>query len=128
MSCLEEQGFPGTTINPDLTTSHRLTKEQDARFDEAMMYCSSQSCPHCGEPPSSEDLTRLYHLEVQARSCLSGHGIEIEEPPTLETFLAAPPDERWSAHGQAFRELAGPEAQPIVQSCPDPGVYLSYWQ
>lgn len=59
LACLEEQGFPGTTINPDLTTSHNLTREQDTRFDEAMMLCSAQSCPHCGEPPSTEDLTRL---------------------------------------------------------------------
>lgn len=128
MACLEEQGFPGATINADLTTSHQLTKEQDAGFEEAMVLCSAQNCPHCGDPPSTEDLTRLYHLEVEARSCLAGHGIEIDEPPTLQTFLAAPPEQRWSAHSEAFRELAGPEAQHIVQACPDPGTYMSYWQ
>ena len=127
VACLGDNGFPGARINPDGTTTHHLTPEQDARFDEVAATCTERACPHCAEPPSRDQLTRLYHLELAARACLGEHGISIEQPPSLETYLAAPPELRWSAHREGRTQLVGPGSDVTLAACPDPGTFITYF-
>lgn len=127
VTCLDEQGFPGTQINRDGTTTHQLTPEQNERFDQAASHCYALSCPTCAEPPTEQDWTRLYALEVAARGCLVDHGLQVDDPPTLEVYLATPSEARWSAYRAARTQLVGPGSEEIRQACPDPGDFITYF-
>lgn len=127
LQCLSDHGFPGGRINSDGTTTHELTEEQNAQFDEASAICVEEACPHCGQPPSEAVLTRLYHLEVAARTCLLDRGVEIDEPPSLEVYLATPAQMRWSTHMEARTRLVGPGSEELAAQCPDPGTFITYF-
>ena len=128
VDCLSDQGFPGTEILPDGTTKANLTEEQAEGYDRAARQCLQQECPACGEPPSTETLTKLYYLQIEAAQCLSDKGFETSDAPSLQTFIESPAESRWSPHRDSIRAMArSGEMNEILESCPDPETFTTYW-
>ncbi|KAA9104539.1 hypothetical protein [Microbacterium rhizomatis] len=128
VACLDEAGFPGAVIQEDGSTSIELTAEQTAGYNQAASQCLLEACPACGEPPSAETLTRLYHLQLEAARCLSEEGFPTSDPPTLQSYLEASAESRWSPHREAAPSLASSgHMNELMEVCPDPETFITYW-
>lgn len=128
VACLADAGFPGAEIQEDGSTAIELTDEQMEGYNQAASDCLLEACPACGQPPSSETLTRLFHLQVEAARCLTEAGFDTSDAPSLQSYLGSPAESRWSPHRDAAQALASSgRMNEILESCPDPETFVTYW-
>lgn len=124
VDCLAEAGFPGATVGEGGTTQLDVPPEQFDAYDVAANACMKTICPSCGEAVPQSEWEWLYQMLVQARQCLMEHDYEVSEPPSLQVYLDAAPEDSWSP----FREVGPRLATDYTtqQACPDPEAMLSY--
>lgn len=128
VACLADAGFPGAEIQEDGSTAIELTDEQVEGYNQAASQCLQEVCPACGEPPSSETLTRLFNLQVEAARCLADEGFESSDAPSLQSYIESAAESRWSPHRDAAQAIASSgRMNEILASCPDPETFMTYW-
>jgi hypothetical protein len=126
--CLSENGYPDAQVQEDGSLSYDLRKEQSGDYNDALNQCMDAECPECSESPSTEALTKLYRLNVEAKKCLEGEGLTISEPPSEQKFIDDyGTDATWLPWAEVGASLAkSGQLQSMLEKCPDPTNYMTF--
>lgn len=88
-ACLTEAGFPSQMSADGGIEIDEGPPEQSVQFTAAREACVDEQGGYpTSSKLSSEEIGRLYDLQVEGRRCLLARGEVIGEPPSREKFIA----------------------------------------
>lgn len=128
VTCLEEAGFPGFVADNGGITAPPGSSDDEEQFQlllKAESLCATQAGFYEGPIPS-EELPRLYELELDEIDCLEAMGFEPPEPPSLQTYIDNySSGQPWEAAFELFYSLPVAEQTEdlynrINAECPPP--------
>ena len=103
------------------------------------MHSHVKACYDAIAPPiqfSEQQITRRYHLELEAMTCLRDQGYGIPDPPSLDVYIETFPPSGgrifsdgdmfffWSAHGFVTPNtgVSQEEYERLLRACPEPSL------
>jgi hypothetical protein len=121
--CIEAAGFRGQLDGSE--TVFEVSPERKDVFDQVSADCYG-SFAEAGLVPAetlqpTEDQLRLrYQFLLEARTCIENHGLTLDEPPTVESYVDAN-GENWLPHLEVLEQLEGVDESRIdefFEACP----------
>lgn len=126
--CLADNGYPDAEVQEDGSLQYDLRQEQSEDYNATLNECVDAACPKCSEPPSTQAITELYGLDLEAKKCLEAEGLTISEPPTEQKFIDDYGTEAtWSPWAEVGASLAkSGRLQTMLEKCPDPTNFMTF--
>lgn len=122
VQCANDQGVPVHVIPPgDGIGYGDVASGQQTMAAAVIEACRAGLRLPPYEPPTRDQLTRLYYDLVDTRACLEGEGYTIAEPPTLDTFIDSyTTGDAWSPYLSLPDTLTAGEWGHVERVCPQP--------
>lgn len=123
--CLREKGW-----EPTLTWDGGIEVSSESMAKEQLpLYTADEE--ECWEPINTAiatmtdaEILEVYAAELATRDCLIERGLDVDTPPSAQTYLDQFADASWTAYGAAnIDSVAADDAKwrELNEACPQPG-------
>lgn len=126
IACMQESGWEASMDWDGTIIGSEMTKELSDQWIDASLVCGEETGFHDGEL-NDEQVKALYKQETTEAECLRGLGYEIEQPPSLQTYIDthASADQYYAHASLDVAAIGQGEMREAYAACPPPTLFLN---